>query len=181
MTLVEVILILVSLMVAVLLSAATMLVLLRRSVQISTRHRVAVPTRWILTPSRAAHAHRRLRGAVSMMRDACPAPRRGRESGPLTELADEVEALAVSLDRDVLDASRQPLAQRLPRISALSDRISQVEGLTAAVARMSLAGDPTRSTPAQWQERLTQTEMRIGALGDAQREVEALERQLGLQ
>ncbi len=181
MTLVEVFLILACLMVVMLLSAITMLLVVRRSNQIATRHRVAVPVRWLVTPGRAAQAHRRLRSAISTMRAVCPTPRRGRTGGPFADLADEVEALAVALDRELLDASRQPMAQRTPRLSALMVRITQVETLAGSITRLAEDGDPTRATPAQWQDRLVHTELRLAAIGDAQREVDELERQLGLQ
>ena len=71
----------------------------------------------------------------------------------MCDLADEVESLAIALDRDLVVAARQPMAQRHPRLTALADRITHVEALAATVAHMAEAGDPTRSTPAQWQER----------------------------
>jgi hypothetical protein len=177
---VEVFLVLACLMALMLTSALVGLALVRRSNQISTRHRLHVPIRWMIVPSRAAASHRRLRASVLSLREACPAPRRGRDRDLVHDLADEVESLAVALDRDLLDASRQPMGQRMPRLVTLSARICRLEELAANVSHLAKAGDPTRSTPAEWHDRIALAELRIAAVHEAQAEVEDLERQLGL-
>ena len=178
---VEVVLVLACLTAVTVVSAAFVaLTLLRRSNQVSRRHRVQVPLRWMVVPSRSAVSHRRLRGSVHTMRQACPAPRRGHERGHVADLADEIEALAVAVDRDLLDASRQPIGQRIPRLAALSLRITRIEALAANVSHMAETGDPSRSTPAQWYDRVAEAELRIAAVHEAQAEVDDLERQLGL-
>jgi hypothetical protein len=155
-------------------------VLLRRANEVSRRHRVGAPVRWMGTPTRPAMLHRRLRAAVDIMRTAVPPPRHRRPTAAVDDLASEVEALAAALDRELILLARQPMAVRTNGLVALSARTTRIEALAARVARIGRADDPSRPTEAQWDERATMVHHRIEAIRDAQREVSDLERQLGL-
>jgi hypothetical protein len=168
----------VALLLSVLLIAGV--VLLRRANEVSHRHRVGAPIRWMGTPTRPAMLHRRLRAAIDMMRTAVPPPRHRRPTAPVDDLATEVEALAAALDRELILLSRQPMAVRTNGLVALGARTTRIEALAARVARIGRADDPSRPTEAQWDERATMVHHRIEAIREAQREVSDLERQLGL-
>jgi hypothetical protein len=155
-------------------------VLVRRANEVSSRHRVGAPVRWLATPTRPAMLHRRLRVAVDTMRESVPAPRRNRDTSPVDDLACEVETLAAALDRDLVLIARQPFAVRSSGLVGLTARTSRIESLAARVARLGRADDPSRPTEVQWDERATVVHHRIEAIRDAQREVADLERQFGL-
>jgi hypothetical protein len=154
--------------------------LVRRANEVSRRHRVGAPIRWVAMPSRPAMLHRRLRAAVGAMRTAVPPLRRGQASSHVEDLAAEVEALAAAVDRDLLIICRQPFAVRTSALVALGTRTTRVEALAARVARLGRSDDPSRPTEVQWEERATVVHHRIEAVRDAQREVADLERQMGL-
>ena len=161
-------------------AAMVALSLVRRSNEVSSRHRVGAPVRWMASPTRPAALHRRLRGSVGAMRIACPAPRRGRDGGPVADLADEVEVLAAAVDRELLVVARQPAARRGESLRVLTIRVERVETLSLSVTRLAQASDPTRAAPPQWDELASGLGRRIDSLESARREVDALEQQMGL-
>jgi hypothetical protein len=169
-----------TIVVTALISIATWLAIVRRANEVSRRHRVGAPVRWIASPSRPAMLHRRLRAAVVGMRLAVPAPRRSRTPSAAQDLADEIEALAAALDRELLSIARLPIGPRNAVLLPTAARVDQIESLSRRVARAGVQSDPSRLTDAQWDVRAGEVDDRVTALREAQVEVDALEQQLGL-
>src|SRR4051812_50215989 len=74
--------------------------------EVSPRQRLHPPTHWLASPSACGRPHRRLRASVAALHLVLPVPRRRRrrrhEPSALEDLAREIEAQAVALDRDLL-------------------------------------------------------------------------------
>lgn len=156
------------------------LTFIRRVNEVSHRHRVGAPTRWLVSPTRPAMLHRRLRATVAHLRDSVPPPRRHRNSTTVQDLAAEVEALAAALDRELRHAAHLPIGLRTTSLQLLANRVGQVESLARRVARIGAQSDPSRLTSPQWDARATELGDRVTMMRDAQLEVDALEQQLGL-
>jgi hypothetical protein len=119
--------------------------------EVSPRQRLHPPTHWLASPSSCGRLHRRLRAAVAALHLVLPLPRRRRrrhhEPSALEDLAREIEAQAVALDRDliVVDRLRGPnavvarraLAQQVVTIEVLAHRVT-----AAARAAERVAGSP---------------------------------------
>src|SRR4051794_4252442 len=109
--------------------------------EVSPQYRLRPPTNWLASPTACGRLHRRLRSAVAALHLVLPLPRRRRrrrhEMTALEELAREIEAHAVALDRDliVVDRLRGPRAVAARR--ALAEQVNAIEVLahrvTAAV------------------------------------------------
>src|SRR4051812_43818901 len=78
--------------------------------EVSPRQRLRPPTHWLASPSACGRLHRRLRAAVAALHLVLPLPRRRRrrrhEPSTLEDLAREIEAQAVALDRDLIVVDR---------------------------------------------------------------------------
>src|SRR3954447_25541216 len=106
--------------------------------EVSPRQRLHPPTHWLASPSACGRLHRRLRASVAALHLVLPVPRRRRrrrhEPSALEDLAREIEAQAVALDRDliVVDRLRGPnavvarraLAQQVVTIEVLAHRVT---------------------------------------------------------
>jgi hypothetical protein len=163
-----------------LIAFAAWLAMIRRINEVSSRHRVGAPVRWVASPTRPAMLHRRLRAAVSVMRKSVPPPRRHRPTTSAHDLADEVESLAAALDRELLSIARMPVGPRSTALALTATRVDRVESLSRRVCRIAAQGDPSRVTDEQWDSRASEIDDRVRVLREAQMEVETLERQLGL-
>lgn len=128
-----------------------------------------VPLRWRWSWSGEALLHRRLVLALGRMRLAVPS-RRGAE-GPWSELALEVEALALDIDRSLLSQDGQPHALRRQARSSLRSRVAEVE-----VAAARVAAGATSGVDAGGQGRsMEETMERLGAVEAAMDELRGAE------
>ena len=119
--------------------------------EVSPRQRLHPPTHWLASPSACGRLHRRLRAAVAALHLVLPLPRRRRrrrqEPSALEDLAREIEAQAVALDRDliVVDRLRGPTAVTARK--ALAEQVVTIEVLAhrvtaAAQAAVRVPGSP---------------------------------------
>ena len=155
----------------------------RRRNEVSVRRPVRPPLRWLASPRACGRMHRRLRAAVAALRIAVPAPRRARErkaaDSVFAPLADEIEAHAVALDRQLLvaDILRGPTGVTV-RV-ALTRQVGEVEQLAHRVAAAAMAGARTPgATPTP--EALARIAEHLDALDMARDEIARLEAAAGL-
>ena len=152
----------------VLISVLAVYVAVRR---LKRRNRVSpavpcdAPVRWLCTPSRAAMLHRRLRRSVYAVRQV---------RGPAAELAADLEAHAVAVDRHLVLAARAPMAPRQRLLREVAAQVDDIESLTERV--LSAAAAPLQPGP----ERLAVLAERLDTLEAAQAEIAALEEAAGL-
>lgn len=158
----------------VLASVAIGFVVARRSNEVSTRHRVGAPLRWMVTPSPTARLHRRLRSAVHLMRADLPKTRR-RDRTLIDELADDTELLAAATARELVAVSRVPFPVRPAALRELHARVVTVEQLSGEVAAMS-GGAKRFPSHDQWGNHASVVRDRLAMLRDARSEIEDLER-----
>ncbi len=156
----------------------------RRRNEVSIRRPVRPPLRWLASPRACGRMHRRLRAAVAALRIAVPAPRRARErkaaaASVFGPLADEIEAHAVALDRQLLvaDMLRGPTGVTV-RV-ALTHQVGAVEQLAHRVAAAAMAGERTPGTPPA-PEALARIAEHLDALDMARDEIARLEAAAGL-
>ena len=93
---------------------------------------VTVPLRWRWSVSRQAVLHRRLLVAVGGVRMALPRGGGG-TGGPWADLVQEVEGLALEVDRDLVGVEGRPRPLRQRAMPALENRVSEVEKVAARV------------------------------------------------
>ena len=152
---------------------------IRLSNEVSTRHPVHPPLRWAASFGVCGRLHRRLRAAVAAVRLAVPPPRRRgrRRAEPETvweTLAEEVEAHAVSLDRDLLLADRLRGPTALAARQAVGRQVREVERLAHRVAAAALAAqERPGAEPAT--EALARISEQLDALDAARDELARLE------
>ena len=165
----DVLLILLGMFVAwVLLTVLAVYVAVRR---LKRRNRVSpavpcdAPVRWLCAPSRAAMLHRRLRRSVYAARQV---------RGPAAELAADLEAHAVAVDRHLVLAARAPMAARQRLLRQVAAQVDDIESLTERV--LSAAAAPLQPGP----ERLALLAERLETLEAAQAEIAELEEAAGL-
>ena len=137
--------------------AAAVLHVLRIRNRVVPDVRSPAPVWWLWSPRAAARLHRRLRGSVLSARLSLGA------ASTFAELAREVEARAVVLDRELVAADRARLPARARLVADLRDEVEQVEALNERLVAMSRT---RRSDLAAVRERLD-------ALDAALRELEA--------
>ena len=147
--------------------------------QVSRHTDMPAPLPWAITPTALAVLHRRLRKTVAALRLQVPAPKKGVEATMVQELADHVEGLAVTVDRELVLARYLRLRDRMRQLPEMADRVTRIESLARRVGATQQAFDPAGSTVENWQSRADETESRLADLEQAQREVAQLERQLG--
>src|SRR3954454_1952882 len=109
--------------------------------EVSPRQRLHPPTHWLAAPSACGRLPPRLRPPVAALPLVLPLPRRRRrrrhEPSALEDLAREIEAQAVSLDRDLMVVDRLRGPNAVATRKALAEQVSAIEVLahrvTAAV------------------------------------------------
>jgi hypothetical protein len=156
--------------------AATTLWLMRRSLEVSPHHRVRPPLRWMAPATRPARLHQRLRNAMSLARSSVPRLRRSQQPTMVHELLDELETIAVAVDRDLLEARRLPVGSRTLGWLTLTQRVERVERMALEVRALGMAIDSSRTTEDAWLDRAYLLESRISQLRAAQAEVDSVER-----
>jgi hypothetical protein len=148
--------------------------------QVSRKTDLPAPLPWAVTPTALAILHRRLRKTVAALRLEVPNPDRDADATLVQELADHVEALAVTVDRELVLARYTRLRDRIRSLPEMNDRVTRIESLAQRVASAQRTFDPTVDSTENWQRRAAETESRLSDLEQAQREVEHLEQQLGV-
>jgi len=141
---------------------------LRRTLRIDPAVRSAVPTSWILAPTRAARLHRRLRAIAASARLASTCDR------SLSTLAHELVGEALALEPRILAVAgtgRTGVAVR----RHLAAELSELE--TAARRLASLSTDLPTSPDGGAASRLQE---RLGALDAARRELADIDLRAGL-
>jgi hypothetical protein len=147
------------------------------------------PILWLWSPTQPARLHRRLRTAIRPL----PLPasgRRGRsghaKAAPQVELMQTVASQAVTVDHQLVRASRLSRQQRRRHLQALTPQVIEIERLSLrlvqqhrAVTRPATIGGPyatATSTPAV----LADVRTRLDRLDEAHDELLAIERDSGL-
>src|SRR3954453_9112915 len=119
--------------------------------EVSPQYRLRPPTNWLASPTACGRLHRRLRSAVAALHLVLPLPPRPRrprhEMTALEELAREIEAHAVALDRDliVVDRLRGPRAVAARR--ALAEQVNAIEVLAHRVTAAVQAAEQVPGIP----------------------------------
>lgn len=139
---------------------------LRRRNRVSPAVPGTAPTWWLCTPSRPALLHRRLRRAVYAVRQV--------RGGAAAELAADLEAHAVAVDRHLVLAARAPMSARPRLLRDVAGQVRDIEALTERV--LAAAASPLQPGP----ERLALLAERLDSLEAAQAEIAALEEAAGL-
>jgi hypothetical protein len=135
----------------------------------STRTRA--PLWWLWSPRAFARLHRRLCAATATV--AHLLPRAKHEPGPLSELANDVLALADTTDAALVSASRLPSPARRPALTGLATDVRTVERLSA---RLLAAAGAWGSDPAiERARRATVLAERLDALDAARVELADLD------
>jgi hypothetical protein len=157
---------------------------LRRRNLVSRRDRSKPPLPWLVSPGQCARLHRRLRDAITALRTALPrASRRRRTPTELAELsraADELEAHAAALDRDLLLAARFRGAHGAALRARLVGQVSDVERMAARIAAAATAADSDRAAARPTPEALAELDEQLDALEAARDELARLEDSVGL-
>ena len=137
---------------------------LRMAAEVSPRHPTGAPLWWIAVPTPAALLHRRLRDAVAIIRSAVPLRRTRRAAVThLQSMADDLERLAASADREVILASRAPFGRRVATLVQVSTLVASVEAQSARLAALAAGTDDSRDTPDEWAARMRDIERRLAA------------------
>lgn len=165
-----------ALMMSTALVVAATLWYVRRSLEVSPHHRVRPPLRWLAPATRPARLHQRLRNAVSLARTSVPRLRRGQQPTMVHDLLDELETIAVAVDRDLLEARRLPVGSRTLGWLTLTQRVERVERMALEVRTLGVAIDSSRTTEDAWLDRACLLESRIEQLRAAQAEVDSVDR-----
>jgi hypothetical protein len=108
---------------------------LRRRNRVSPDHRTDAPIVWLSAPSRAARLHRRLRSATTVARMIADRSTAGGRLSRTAELAYELEAEALTIDRHLPVVARLAPRERTLALRDLAAQVAQVERL---VSRLSL-------------------------------------------
>jgi hypothetical protein len=153
---------------------------IQRRNEVSPRHRLRPPTNWLASPTACGRLHRRLRSAVAALHLVLPAPRRRRrrrhEPSALEELAREIEAQAVILDRDLIVVDRLRGPNAVAARKALAEQVSTVEVLAHRVTAAVRAADHVPGTPPT-PEALAAVAARLDVLDGARAELAQLQAQ----
>jgi hypothetical protein len=108
---------------------------LRRRNRVSPDQPSGAPIVWLSAPSRAARLHRRLRAAVAVARMIADRSTAGGRLSRTAELAYELEAEAVSIDRHLPIVAHLAPRERTLALRRLAEQVNEVERL---VSRLSL-------------------------------------------
>ncbi len=162
-------------LVAIVVSIIALLVWhLRRRNRISPDHPCAAPLTWLAALHGPARVHRRLRNTVLVARSAAA------EYPTVAELARQIEAQAISLDRHALVAARLR-SQRAVAMDELTRQVDSLEALTARLANAAIDAARLPALAGQLDDPLQQIAERLDALDAARADLAALERRTGLE
>jgi hypothetical protein len=134
--------------------------------------RTGAPMHWLVAPSRAANAHRRLRRAVATARAALDGS--GPDAPARAELASCVAALerqAVDLDHRLVVAATCPPATRWTLVGALNPQVAEVERIAGRLAAVAVLAP----TEPRTEGGLDALDARLAALSAARAELDALD------
>ena len=159
---------------------------LARSNRVSPGAASTAPILWLWSPTQPAKLHRRLRSAVRPL--GVPTARTRRRAAPLPheDLLHTVAAQAVTIDRQVVIASRLSRQQRRRHLQALGPQVAEIERLSLrlvhqqrVVSQPANIGGPHRVAPST-AEVLDDVNNRLDRLDEAHQELLAIERENGL-
>jgi hypothetical protein len=150
--------------------------------EVSPLHRLRPPTNWLASPTACGRLHRRLRSAVAALHLVLPAPRRRRhrrrhEPSALEDLAREIEAQAVVLDRDLMVVDRLRGPSAVAARKALAEQVGTIEELAHRVTAAARAAEHVPGTPPT-PEALAAVAARLDVLDDARAELALLQAEL---
>jgi len=149
---------------------------LHRRNRVSPAARSRAPLRWLLSPGRAASAHRRLRRAVAAARHAIAHGRRAGEVGvaDLAASVADLERHAAALDDQLVLAARCAPAVRRNLLRQLARDVAEVEHLSGRLVR-ALVAPPPALPGARLEDAARRIAERLDALDAAHAEIAALE------
>lgn len=140
--------------------------------RLQRRHR-GVPRGWSTAQSEAAELHRRLHRSVDETRQSIArVGARGAPVDHLMSLADDLHVEALTIDRELVAASRLPAGPRHKALVALKHRIIETENLARRVQGVAI--DLTAPSFDATDAGLRDLEQRLDALDEARREVRDL-------
>ena len=140
---------------------------LRRRARVSARATNRVPVHWLLSPTRPALLHRRVRRAVLAIRDVVPQSRRRRATTPIQDMADNIEDLAADLSRGLVLASRASRSDRRYALADLARQVASIESMSARLVRVATELGDDRTDGANWVDRSAAVDLRIRAHEEA--------------
>jgi hypothetical protein len=152
---------------------------LRRRNRISPDQPTTAPITWLSSPKRAARLHRRLRSAVAVARMIAE---RATASGRLSrasELAFELEAEALSIDRQLPIVARLAPRERSLALRHIAGQVDEVERLVSRLSMLE-AGDHTRPRLGHHGSAMDELARRLDALEEARAELRTIETEAGL-
>ena len=156
-------------------SAVAVAAWLRRRNRVSPNARSRAPLTWLVSPSRAALAHRRLRRAVVAVRAAtAPRDRRtNRDGGELAACVAELQRHAAAVDDHLVLAARCSPAVRRNLVRGLGREVGDVERLAARVTTAALG--QSLGSAARRDDAVRHIAERLDALEAAHADLAALE------
>jgi hypothetical protein len=118
---------------------------LRRRNRVSPKQATDAPIIWLSAPSRPARLHRRLRAAAAVARMISERSTGEPAPSPTAGLAREIEAEALSIDRQLPLVARLAPRERTAALRQLSGQVNQVERLVSRLSLLDADGRaPTR-------------------------------------
>lgn len=150
---------------------------LRRRNRLHPSSPTAAPVTWLLSPSRPARLHRRLRAAV--LTAGFRAPGGGRRRVPATAVDDLVAELlreAVAVDGQLAVAARAPWRVRTRLLGVAEPQVARLEQLAGRLAVLTAASARPGGAPAA--VAIHALEERLDALEAARQEIADLEAML---
>ena len=140
---------------------------LRRRTRVSARATNRVPVLWLLSPTRPALLHRRVRRAVLAIRDVVPQSRRRRATTPIQDMADNIEDLAADVSRGLVLASRASRSDRRYDLADLARQVASVESMSARLVLVAAELGDDRPDGLNWVDRSAAVDLRIRAHEEA--------------
>jgi hypothetical protein len=165
---------------AVLVAMLLVLRSLRHRNRVSPDQRSDAPIVWLSAPSRPARLHRRLRSAVAVARMIAGRATAGGQLSRTAELAYELEAEAVSIDRHLPIVARLAPRERTLALRRIGEQVNEVERL---VSRLSLL-EAENSSPARMRHHgsaMQELARQLDALEAARAELRTIEADAGLE
>jgi hypothetical protein len=165
-----------ALLIAVLLTMRS----LHRRNRVSPDQRSGAPLVWLSSPTRPARLHRRLRSAVAVARMIAGRATAGGQLSRSAELAYELEAEAVSIDRHLPIVARLAPRERTLALRRLAEQVNEIERL---VSRLSLL-DAQEHAPARMGHHgsaMDELARRLDALEAARAELRTIDAAAGLE
>lgn len=150
--------------------------------RVSPHARSDAPLTWLVSPSRPARLHRRLRSDMRGLELAVPrsSPTTTTPSLSVAALRHQLDDQAAALDHMVVLASHQPRAQRRQALDELEAQIESLEGIAARLTRLHRIPETTPSLPVEspTPDALDAISRQVELLESAHEEVTALDRGL---